>query len=297
MNNPSFSVSYVGTRGVIGNGTPSNPYVSSTNFNSSPNQRTHSFRANGNGIIALFGWRSALTNNVAPYNGRSDYQNIYIGGSANSFSGATPLNKLDVFNFDTTFNSRFNLLKVTDGQIFSFANTVSNKSGSWIQEVNVNNDFRPIFCCLPNSTSDLGIWLMNTRVSALQTFWQPSNTWSGQGTQASPANMNFFTPPQNTDGGAGNMANIYLTMDGTVSFNYEITNGVPLTVFKTLAPGVYGVVNSGNVTLSTLSNSSGSLTLNVKAFNGINFYGEGYYGKSGQRMSVFKITNLVFTPS
>jgi hypothetical protein len=253
--------------------------------------------ANGDGIIALFGWHRGLVNNVAPYNGSSDYHNIYIGGSANSFSGATPLNKLNVFNFDTTINSRFNLLKVTDGQIFSFANTVSNKSGSWIQEININNDFRPIFCCVPNSASDLGIWLMNTRVSMIQTSWQPSNTWSGQGTQASPANMNFFTPLQNTDSGAGNMANIYLTMDGTISFNYEITNGVPLTVFKTLGPGVYGVANVGNVTLSTLTNSSGSLTLNVKAFNGINFYGEGYYGKSGQRMSVFKITNLVFTPS
>lgn len=304
MNNPSFSISYVGTRGVIGDGTPSNPYVSSTNFSSNPNERTHSFRANGDGIIALFGWRfDGLVNNVVPLNTNSTSR-IYVGGSANSFSGARALNKLDMFNFtQNPYNSitrpvsRFNLLKVTDGQIFSFAEIASNKSSSWIQEISVGNGYRPIFCCVPNSASDLGIWLMNTRVSIIQTSWQPSNTWSGQGTQASPANMNFFTPLQNTDGGAGNMANIYLTMDGTISFNYEITNGVPLTVFKTLAPGVYGGPNAGNVTLSTLTNSSGSLTLNVKAFNGINFYGEGYYGKSGQRMSVFKITNLVFTPS
>ena len=303
MNNPSFSISYVGTRGVIGNGTPSNPYVSSTNFSSNPNERTHSFRANGDGIIALFGWRFDLINNVAPYS-LAYNTNIYVGGSANSFSGAAALNKLDMFNFNespwntiTRFNSRFNLLKLTDGQIFSFANISTNKSSSWIQEVGVNTPFRPILCCVPNSVSDLGIWLMNTRISILQTRWQPSNTWSGQGTQASPANMNFFTPSQNTDSTAGNMSNIYLTMDGTISFNYEITNGIPVSVIKTLAPGVYDVPNVGNVTLSTLSNSSGSLTLNVKAFNGINFLAGATYSKSGSFMSTFKITNLVFTPS
>ena len=304
MNNPSFSVSYVGTRGVIGNGTPSNPYVSSTNFSSNPNERTHSFRANGDGIIALFGWRfDGPVNNVVPLNTNST-PHIYVGGSANSFSGARALNKLDMFNFtQNPYNSitrpvsRFNLLKVTDGQIFSFAEIASNKSSSWIQEISVYNGYRPIFCCVPNGASDLGIWLMNTRISILQTFWQPSNTWSGQGTQASPANMNFFTPLQNTDSGAGNMSNIYLTMDGTISFNYEITNGIPVTIIKTLAPGVYDVGNVGNVTLSTLSNSSGSLTLNVKAFNGINFIAGVTYSKSGSSMSTFKITNLVFTPS
>lgn len=304
MNNPSFSVSYVGTRGVIGNGTPSNPYVSSTNFSSGPNERTHSFRANGDGIIALFGWYfSELLLSAVPLDGNSG-PHIYVGGSANSFSGSRALNKLDMFNFtESPFNtitrskSRFNLLKVTDGQIFSFAAPASDKGGSWIQERQVSNSYRPMFCCVPNSVSDLGIWLMNTRISISQTRWQPSNTWSGQGTQASPANMNFFTPSQNTDSTAGNMSNIYLTMDGTISFNYEITNGIPVTIIKTLAPGIHDASNVGNVTLSTLSNSSGSVTLNVKAFNGINFLAGQTSSKSGTFMSVFKITNLVFTPS
>lgn len=298
MNNPSFSVSYVGTRGVIGNGTPSNPYVSSTNFSSGPNERTHSFRANGDGIIALFGWYfSELLLSAVPLDVNSG-PHIYVGGSANSFSGSTALNKLDMFNFtESPYNtitrpkSRFNLLKVTDGQIFSFAALASDKGGSWIQERQVSNGYRPMFCCVPNSVSDIGIWLMNTRIIFTQASWQASDTWSGQGTQASPANMNFFTSSANT------MSNMYLTMDGALSFNYEITNNIPVTITKTIAPGFPTFGNNGNVNLSTLTNSSGSLTLNVKAFNGINFIAGSVYDEGTTSTSAFKITNLVFTPS
>ena len=307
LNNPNFSISYVGTRGVIGNGTPSDPYVSSTNFSSSPNERTHSFRANGDGIIALFGFDfSRLANNVAPFDDISNNTNIYIGGSANSFTGARALNKLDMFNFPgSPYNSirrpnlltgsfavpRYNLFKVTDGQIFSFAYIVNDKSGSYIQETTVNSFFRPMFCCVPNSSSDVGIWLMNTNTSQVQISWHPSNTWNGLGNQASPANMNSFSS-------GGGIINTYLLMNGTISFNYEITNNIPVTVTRSFGPGYNpNGVSYERTVLSTLANSSGSLTLSVKAFTGVNFVPSQICEKGGCTISSFKITNLVFTPS
>ena len=304
LNNPNFSISYVGTRGVIGNGTPSNPYISSTNFSSQPNERTHSFRANGDGIIALFGFKFGYTvQRVAPF----DSPNIYVGGSANSFSGARALGKLDFFNFPgSLYNSirrpnlltgsfavpRYNLFKVTDGQIFSFAEETNGKSGIYIQERSVDNyNFKPMFCCVPNNSSDVGIWLMNTNISQTQVEWHPSNTWNGQGTQNDPANMNSFSS-------GGGIINTYLLMNGTISFNYQITNNIPVTVTRSFGPGYNpNGVSYERTVLSTLANSSGSLTLSVKAFTGVNFVPNQICGKSYCTSASFKITNLVFTPS
>ena len=304
LNDSNFSISYVGTRGVIGNGTPSNPYLSSTNFSSGQNERTHSFRANGDGIVAIIGWYAGVLDqgNVplwVPNRPGPNPSAVYINGSSNSFSGSRPLNKLDMFNFIespyntiTRPNSRFNLFRVTDGQIFSFASVANNKSGSWLQETGVNNFFRPIICCVPRDASDIGIWLMNTNVSFGQATWQPSNTWSGQGSPSSPANMNSFTEQ------SARHANIYMTMNGTLSFNYEITTGLPFNIYRTFAPGTVGFnAGSAQSIISTISNSSGALSLNIKAFSGINFVPLSQYDEGTVTWSSFKITNLVFSPS
>lgn len=303
MNDPNFSISYVGSRTIIGNGTPSNPYVSPANFGSNLNERTHSFRANGDGIVAIFGGGNGVA--FTHQNASPVMTNVFLGGSANSFTGGRLLGVNDFFNFrESPFNilprpERFvNFLRVTNGQIFSFAGEVYAK-GSYVglQEVAGTAFNRPMICAVPNNTSENSVWLMNTNLNLLANTWQTSNTWSGLGTSSSPASMNSFK-------NNGGVSNLFFANAGTVSFDYQITTGssLPIRVVRTNIPGfdfTHLIIQNryGVSIIATLNQASGSVSVSVNAFNGLNFAPSVIYDKGGAYLTEFKITNLVFTPS
>jgi len=299
MNDPNFSISYVGSRTVIGNGTASNPYVNSATFSSNLNERTNSFRANGDGIVAIFGGANGAA--FTHFNPSPVMTNVFLGGSANSFTGGRLLGFNDFFNFrESEYNilprpNRFvNFLRVTNGQIFSFAGELYDK-GRFVgfQEVGGSAFHRPMICAVPNSTTENSVWLMNTNLNLSANTWQTSNTWSGLGTSSSPASMNSF---KNNRG----VSNLFFANAGTVSFDYQTTTGSSLSirVLRTNIPGFdLNDVRYGQSTIATLNQASGSASVSVNAFNGLNFAPSSISDKNGTYWTEFKITNLVFTPS
>ena len=134
---------------------------------------------------------------------------------------------------------------------------------------------------------------------------QPNNSpvyWSGLGTSSSPASMNNWSASLHN---LGYGATIYTSLKGTISFNYQIRDqqcGKSGCVWPNLfvqistkhgISGGFSTLNRGQVLSTTnVSNGlgSGTRTVNVSAFNSINFL-------SADSASAFKITNLVFTPS
>lgn len=292
LNDPNFSISYVGSRAVIGDGSPLNPYVSTESWGDSRNQRTYSFRANGNGIVAVigmnYGMKSNLLYGTIPF--------VYVGGSANSFSGSVGLTHRDFFGWGDLgwANKRVNFFRVTDGQIFSFASIASDKGGTWIEET--QQPFGKLAVCrVPNSTSENSLNLLNVNPfasqqvsSTSQMIHQRANTWSGLGTASSPANMNSFLSDTGPNA-LQNLSSVYSCLNGTITFNYQINSG-GIRVVRNIMPcrAAHGAYQ-GDDDRGVLTSSSGSASYVVNAWNGLHFNREGN--------ASFRITNLVFTPS
>jgi hypothetical protein len=302
----NFSITAIGSRPLFGDGTATSPYCPQTSFSSAKNQRTMVFRANGSGVVAVYG--IAVTAPVPLH--YSDLPMVRVGGTANSFSGSVGKTKLDFFGFNSgagnsigrpvAFGAVF-FIWVNDGEIFSFASEQSDKSGSWIQEFGGG----PIIVWAVPNSGENGLFLMNYAFPTAGGYaigWQgnvsPGQTpvfWSGLGTSGSPASMNNWSTSVHSIGIA---ATIYTSLNGSISFDYSIEsvgpffnkqgayyNNLFLSQWRT-----FGFSNSSysfsNTNISN-SASSGNATINIKAFRGIGFNSD----------SRFRITNLVFTPS
>jgi hypothetical protein len=304
----NFSITAIGSRSLYGDGTARTPYATTSVYSTNPNERTLVFRANGNGVVALSS--PSMGDGVAPWN-------VVAGGTANSFSGAVLKGKNDFFSFQGNLSNsiirpsqyrRPRFLWLNDGEIFSLAYMECDKSSCWWREVNTVNE--PIVVwAVPNSTSDNGLFLMGYTPWPQNTYgasgWQgqtsPGATpvyWSGLGTSSSPASMNNWSDGVHLIGYA---ATTYTSLKGTVSFNYQIRDQQcgksgctwpNLIVQRTSKLGA----STSNITQllsqTNVSNgsSSGTATVSVSAFNGINFLTQ-------SSASAFRITNLIFTPS
>ncbi len=291
----NFSISSIGSRSLFGNGTASMPYCAQTNFSSGRDQRTMVFRANGNGVVAVYGIRQG----VVPLSNYDNSPILRTGGSSNNFTGSVEKTKLDFFQFTTNpYNTMVRPSIVTtgffwvnNGEIFSFAKKECDKGGCWIQEIGTDINFGPIMVWAVPQQSDNGLFLMNYAVPATWRWHggqSPTTLWSGLGTPYSPASMDNWSSNIYF---VGQGSTIYTSLNGVISFNYQIeTNGNDLFVaqWRTLGFG-----NSAHLLSDTnISNgsSSGTASINVLAFRGITF-------RSSIANSRFRITNLVLTPS
>ena len=292
--NSNFSITAIGSRPLFGNGTASAPYCPQTNFSSARNERTMVFRANGSGVVAVYGIE---TPPVPLYLNRPM---VRVGGTANSFSGSVGKTKLDFFGFNPTNNSIAQrglfFIWVNNGEIFSFASEENDKSGSWIQEFGTSLSYGPITVWAVPNSGENGLFLMNYSVPHT---WQwhggqiPTTTlWSGLGTPSSPATMNDWSSNIYF---IGNGSTIYTSLNGSMSFNYQIEPSYgksgafysPLYLSQWRTFGFkHPLFRLSNTDISNNA-SSGSFTISTKAFRGINF----------NCPARFRITNLVFTPS
>ena len=289
----NFSITAIGSRPLFGNGTASSPYCPQASFSSARNERTMVFRANGSGVVAVYG----IDQGVVPLDAYNSSPILRIGGSSNSFTGSVGRTKLDFFQFSIRqSNVPTGFFWVNNGEIFSFAMTECDKSGCWMQEARPNPNLGPIMVWAVPKQNDNGLFLMNY---AVPDTWQwhggqnPTTLWSGLGTSASPASMNDWSSSIYF---IGNGSTIYTSLNGSMSFNYQIepSYGKSGAFYHSLYFSQWRVIGFRNPAVFRLSNtdisngaSSGSVTISTKAFRGMNF-------NCGGR---FRITNLVFAPS
>jgi hypothetical protein len=293
----NFSITAIGSRPLFGDGTAISPYCPQTSFSSAQNQRTMVFRANGSGVVAVYGIPSATS---VPLN--YDLPLVRVGGTANSFSGSVGKTKLDFFGFNSiprNFIGRpqggLFFIWVNDGEIFSFASEQSDKSGSWIQEFGIDPNLRTITVWAVPNSGENGLFLMNYAFPTAGGYaigWQGNVSlgqtpvfWSGLGTSGSPASMNNWSTSLHN---VGNAATIYTSLNGSISFDYSIESvGQDLFLSQWRTFGLSNPLYRFSNTNISNNASSGNATINTKAFRGIGF-------NSNSR---FRITNLVFTPS
>jgi hypothetical protein len=300
----NFSITPIGSRPVFGSGTAEQPYITQTAYFPAANERTLVFRANGSGVVCL----------CARLPSGSEATNLWVGGTASSFTGGTQ-RTLDSYHSIDQYgifpSPALHYVWVNDGEIFSLAQAQSNKEGSWIQEQDASA--YPVMAWAAPTASQSGLYLMNYGQAfnmANQTFgnWgghhhaTSPTLWTGLGTAASPLNMPTWSKsvPQ-----TGHVQNLYASRDGTFTFNFESQEPVcwkesctweAPAVVKSVRPGfsssgfgIYSYITPHNYFSTT--NGTGSGTFSVKAFTGINFVG------ARDRQIPFRITNLVFTPS
>ena len=302
---PNFSISSIGSRSFLGNGTASSPFVNATHTPSNRNERTAVFRANGNGVVAF-----TSSENIVPL-GYGERPIIWFGGTHNSFAGSIGKNRLDFFNFTNSPWNTINrpayrnpqIIYVNDGDIFSIADYQCEDGECWYQEPNLW--YGPLVVWAVPGDAEDGLWLMNYAPSYPSTNpigWQGNSNnptyWSGNGTVTSPASMNSWSGHVHM---LGWWATIYSSLKGSITFNYEIENQIcdedsgacwwpELRVQRSWYIGALGNRHHGKILSETnvsQGSRSGAVTLSLQEFNGINF----------SCQNRFKITNLVFTPN
>jgi hypothetical protein len=299
----NFSITPIGSRPVFGSGTAQEPYINQSPYFPAANERTLVFRANGSGVVCL----------CARLPSNSEAVNLWVGGTASSFTGGTQ-RTLDSYHSIDQYgifpSQAFYYVWVNDGEIFSLAASFSNKDSSGIQEQDAAS--YPVMAWAAPTASQSGLWLMNygtafnpsspqnTNMGAH--FHAPNPTlWTGLGTAASPLNMPTWSQyvPQ-----IGHVQNLFASRDGTVTFNFqsqsqscykEDCTWFAPAVVKSVRPGVatttFGIYSYLNPTTTfATTDGTGSGSFSVKAFTGINFVGH-------NGSIPFRITNLVFTPS
>jgi len=285
----NFSITSIGSRAVLGNGTAEEPYITATQAATAQNERTLVFRANGSGVVC-----------IADQDGETEPVSLCVGGTANSFSGASVRSSENFWSANSDRGSRVKFAWLNDGEIFSLAYRESSKGGSWFQERPTTN-FPIIVWAAPTTTSS-GLWLMNytsaTNSMAAHAYPASPTLWQGAGTSASPASMPTWTKliPQ-----WGHAQNIFCSRSGTLTFDYQLESqacskgscswrGLRVLVSKRPGARDHGAGSYWASYTFATATGSGSASISVPAFSGVNF-------QDPEKVIPVRITNLVFTPS